>query len=141
MTDTYLEPSEESAAALFSRQLDGPLLMLNLLRLRPLADYSANPELAPATPVSGREAFQAYIDHTLPFLQASGGELSFLGEGGRYFIGPQAECWDLVMLVRQNSLADFLGFASNPEYLQGLGHRSAALADSRLLPLVQCPVS
>ena len=28
-------------------------------------------------------------------------------------------------------------FASNQEYLAGIGHRTAALEDSRLLPLVE----
>ena len=28
-------------------------------------------------------------------------------------------------------------FASNPEYLAGIGHRMAAIKDSRLLPIVQ----
>jgi hypothetical protein len=41
------------------------------------------------------------------------------------------------MLVRQNSLSDFMAFASNQEYLAGLGHRTAALEDSRLLPIVE----
>ena len=60
----------------------------------------------------------------------------FLGAGGTYLIGPPEEHWDLVMLVRQNSLADFMAFASNPAYLAGLGHRTAALEDSRLLPTI-----
>jgi hypothetical protein len=30
-----------------------------------------------------------------------------------------------------------MAFASNPEYLSGIGHRLAALEDSRLLPLVE----
>jgi hypothetical protein len=30
-----------------------------------------------------------------------------------------------------------VGFASDPEYLAGVGHRTAALEDSRLLPLVE----
>jgi hypothetical protein len=30
-----------------------------------------------------------------------------------------------------------MAFASNQEYLAGLGHRTAALEDSRLLPLVE----
>ncbi|MCB0227427.1 MAG: DUF1330 domain-containing protein, partial [Anaerolineae bacterium] len=81
--------------------------------------------------------YQKYIDHTLPFLKESGGELVFLGKGGQYLIGPQDEQWDLVMLVRQNSLADFMAFSSNEEYLAGIGHRTAALEDSRLLPIVE----
>jgi hypothetical protein len=122
--------------ALFTRNIEGEVVMLNLLRFREVADYSANPELAPPEQISGRAAYQKYIDHTLPFLKASGGDLIFLGAGGKYLIGPQDEQWDLAMLVRQNSLADFMAFASNQEYLAGMGHRTAAIEDSRLLPLV-----
>jgi len=39
------------------------------------------------------------------------------------------------MLVRQASVASFLSFAGNERYLAGLGHRVAAIEDSRLLPL------
>jgi uncharacterized protein (DUF1330 family) len=135
MGENYLEPSAESAAALFSRQLDGDVVMLNLLRLRNTADYSSCPVLAPENPISGRAAYQKYIDHTLPLLQRSGGDLLFLGAGGNFFIGPQDERWDLAMLVRQKSLQAFVAFASDSEYLAGVGHRTAAVEDSRLLPL------
>jgi hypothetical protein len=137
MTEHFLEPTQESGAALFSRNITGEVVMLNLLRFRDVADYSANPELRPGEPISGREAYQKYIDHTLPFLRESGGDLVFLGEGGKYLIGPQEEQWDLVMLVRQASLSNFMAFASNQDYLAGIGHRTAALEDSRLLPLVE----
>ena len=137
MTESYLEVSQEAGAALFKRNITGEIYMLNLLRFRDVADYSANPELAPSEPITGAEAFQKYIDHTLPFLRESGGDLVFLGDGGKYLIGPQDERWDMVMLVRQNSLSDFMAFSSNKEYLAGLGHRTAALEDSRLLPLVE----
>ncbi|MGL6160740.1 DUF1330 domain-containing protein [Microbulbifer sp.] len=135
MKENYLEPSAESAAALFSRKLDGEVVMLNLLRFRDTADYSGCPQLAPKTPISGRFAYQKYIDHTLPLLRRSGGELVFLGEGGEFFIGPQDERWDMAMLVRQKSLQVFVAFTSDPEYLAGMGHRTAAVEDSRLLPL------
>jgi len=137
MTERFLEPTQESGAALFSRNISGEVVMLNLLRFRDVADYSASPELAPSEKISGREAYQKYIDHTLPFLRESGGDIVFLGEGGKYLIGPQKEQWDLVMLIRQKSLADFMAFASNQEYMAGIGHRTAALEDSRLLPLVE----
>jgi hypothetical protein len=44
------------------------------------------------------------------------------------------------MLVRQSSFASFIAFASNQAYLAGIGHRVAALEDSRLLPIVQAQV-
>lgn len=84
----YLEPTQESGRAFIMRQLTGNVVMLNLLRFRETADYSATPELAPEQPISGAEAFQLYIDHTLPLLRESGGELIFLGAGGPYLIGP-----------------------------------------------------
>jgi predicted RNase H-like HicB family nuclease len=134
-TPRYLEPTQQSGRALVMRQIPGNVVMLNLLRFREIADYSATPELAPNTPISGAAAFQRYIEHTLPYLRETGGDLLFLGAGGAFLIGPQAERWDMVMLVRQDSVESFLAFASHQAYLAGMGHRTAALEDSRLLPL------
>jgi hypothetical protein len=138
MRTNFLQPTQQSGAELFRRNITGEVIMLNLLRFKTTADYSATPVLAPETPITGREAFQRYIEHTLPFLRQSGGELTLLGCGGPFFIGPADERWDAVMLVKQDSLASFMAFASNEEYLAGIGHRTAALVDSRLLPVVEC---
>jgi hypothetical protein len=61
----------------------------------------------------------------------------FLGAGGTFLIGPADERWDMAMLVRQRSVESFIAFNSNAAYRAGLGHRLAALEDSRLLPLVE----
>ena len=139
MTQRYLEPTQESGKALFSRQIEGAVIMLNLLRFRDVADYSSTPDIAPSEPISGRKAYQKYIELTLPFLTATGGEIVLLGDGGPYLIGPTDEHWDLVMLIRQHSLQDFMFFSTNEDYQVVLGHRIAALEDSRLLPIVQFP--
>lgn len=138
-TVSYLEPTQEAGRALVQRGLTGPIVMLNLLRLKDVADYSAHPDLAPAAAISGAEAFDRYIDHTLPFLRETGGDILFLGRGGSFLIGPADEAWDLAMLIRQSSVASFLAFASHAGYLAGLGHRTAAVEDSRLLPLSETP--
>lgn len=135
--ERYLWPSQEAGKAFFMRGIKGEVVMLNLLRLREIADYSANPELAPDIAISGAQAYQLYIDHTLPFLKKSGGEILFMGAGGPFLIGPEAERWDLALLVRQQSVEAFMAFETNDAYLAGIGHRTAALADSRLLPLVE----
>jgi len=135
MKNKYIDVTQEAGAALFRRNIQGEIVMLNVLSFREVADYSQNPELAPKKEISGAEAFQKYIDHTLPLLKKTNGDIEFLGKGGSYLIGPQDEAWDFIMLIRQNSLADFMSFSSNEEYLQGLGHRTAAIEDSRLLPL------
>lgn len=137
MSTPYLEVTQEAGRAFVMRGIKGSVVMLNLLRLREVADYSASPELAPAEPISGAEAFQRYIDHTLPYLHETGGELVLLGSGGPYLIGPADERWDVAMLVRQASVESFLAFSSHAAYQAGLGHRAAAIADSRLLPLTE----
>ena len=134
--ETYLDPTQDQGRALFSRGIIGSVVMLNLLRFRAIADYAATPSLKPDAPISGEEAYGLYMEHTLPHLKASGGGLLFYGRGGDFLIGPSEERWDAVMLVRQSSLQSFLEFASNQGYLSGMGHRTAALEDSRLLPLV-----
>lgn len=131
----YPNPSQEAGRAFLLRGIVGEIVMLNLLRLREVADYSAHPELAPPEPISGARAFDRYITHTLPFLTASGGEVLFYGDGGLFLIGPAGERWDRALIVRQSSAETFMAFAQNDAYLAGLGHRAAAIEDSRLLPL------
>ena len=132
----HLEPTQENGRLFVSRRLSGPVDMLNLLRFRDTADYSGHPALAPAEPISGAEAYRRYMAHTRPFLEAAGGELLYMDSGGPPLIGPVEERWDLCLLVRHRSSEAFLSFASNRDYLAGIGHRIAALQDSRLLPLV-----
>lgn len=133
----YLDPTQAAGRAFMMRGISGPVVMLNLLRFRAVADYSASPEIDPGEPISGEAAYDRYVEHTLPFLRESGGELMFMAEGGPFLIGPESERWDRAMLIRQSSVESFIAFASDEAYLTGIGHRTAALEDSRLLPLVE----
>jgi len=133
----YLMVTQEAGRDFVMKQIQGSIVTLNLLRFREIADYSATPDLIPNEPISGKKAYQFYIEHTIPFLTKSGGEILFMGEGGNFLIGPTNERWDAVLLIRQNSVSSFLAFESNQDYMKGIGHRTAALEDSRLLPLVE----
>lgn len=137
MEKKYLTPTREAGRDFIMRNIQGNVVMLNLLRFRDYADYSETPELAPAEPISGEAAYQRYITHTLPYLEQSGGEILFMGKGGSFLIGPTDERWDAVLLIKQHSVDRFLAFESNENYMKGIGHRTAALEDSRLLPLVE----
>jgi hypothetical protein len=140
MTDTtrpaYLDVSPDAVRALFTRAPNGPVVMLNLIRLRAVAMYAESGS-AQTEPITGRAAFDRYIDGTLPILRESGGDLIFLGTGSGFLIGPPDERWDVVMLVRQKDLQTFLTFAANPAIQAALVHRTAAVEDSRLLPLIE----
>ncbi|MFO0510033.1 MAG: DUF1330 domain-containing protein [Gammaproteobacteria bacterium] len=134
---TYLDPTPEQGRDFFLSGLSGAVTMLNLLRFREIADYSGHESLAPAAPITGAQAYRRYMEHTMPFLTASGGELLFYGDCKGFLVGPADERWDAAMLVRQSSVQSFMAFATDQDYLAGIGHRVAALADSRILPLSQ----
>ncbi|MBK8196894.1 MAG: DUF1330 domain-containing protein [Acidobacteria bacterium] len=131
----FLYPTQEAGRRFVMSGRGGPILMLNLIRLRTVADYSADPHLAPPAPISGRQAYDLYVAHTLPFLEASGGGLDLIADGGDWLVGPVDERWDIAMLVRQKDMETFLAFEQNAAYLAGIGHRTAAAEDTRLLPL------
>jgi uncharacterized protein (DUF1330 family) len=131
----FISPTPESIAALMARNIDGPVTMLNLIRFREIADYSDSPDLAPNEPISGQQAYEICSGHTLPLLAEAGGEVLFVGTGGPLLIGPEEAQWDRVLLVRYPNLGAFLSMTQSPNYAAGGGHRTAALADSRLLPI------
>ncbi len=131
----YITPTSESIAALIGRGLTGPVRMLNLLRFRDEADYSASPGLAPDEPISGAEAYAIYSAHTIPLLTNVGGKVIFVGDGGPLLVGPPDVVWDQVLIVEYPTIDAFLAMTQDARYAAGAGHRSAALADSRLLPM------
>lgn len=131
----HVEPTGDQVHDLVDRGLEGPVEMLNLLRFREVADYSRSPQLAPDEPISGAEAYAEYSRHTMPRLAEAGAEVVWMGRGGPPVIGPDDERWDLALLVRYPGVEAFLSMTSDPRYLAGVGHRTAAVEDSRLVPL------
>lgn len=133
----YINATQEAAQAFFSRQIEGDIVMLNLLKFREVADYSHAPELAPDNQLSGKEAYQLYIQHVTPLLDQAGSEILFTGKANKFLIGPEYEVWDAVILVRYVSVERFVGFFRSEAYQAIAGHRGAALEDSRLLPVIE----
>lgn len=131
----YIYPTYEAGKNLAMKNIEGAIINLNLIRLKEVADYAQFPELAPTTAISGYDAFMKYVKLTQPFLEQSGSELLFIGKGDHFLIGPEAEKWDLCLLIKQKSVQDFFAFEQNDAYMQITGPRLAAVADARLLPL------
>lgn len=119
-------PTEQQLASVVSSKDEGPVLMLNLLRFKPMADGIDEG-------VTGAEAYARYSAATEPFLRAVGGRLRAALAPQQTVIGPAESEWDLVLLVEYPSRAKFLEMAADPEYQQIHAHREAALADSRLI--------
>lgn len=135
MSTYHIHANQETGKAFFMRGIPGPVVMLNLLKFKDVADYSGSPELTPNDEISGKEAYTLYMQGVGPLLEAAGGEVLFRGKGGSFLIGPESESWDLVLVVKHASVQKFMAFAQDEAYLKIAGHRTAALQDSRLLPM------
>ncbi len=135
MSESYIKVTEEAAKDFFSKKHTTPIVMVNLLRFREIADYSSSPELAPETEISGEDAYRHYMQAVMPMLSKINSEVIFSGKADQFLIGPLEEKWDAILLVKHLDMKDFLAFASDQSYLNIAGHRTAALADSRLLPV------
>jgi len=131
----FIHPQKGQAEQYFMNPPAGPIVMMNLLRFRKTADYSKQPNLALDVPTTGKKAYEKYMLHTLPLLKKAGSEVVFFGDARAFLIGPQEEKWDAALLVKHASAQSFMAFAADKTYLMTSGHRDAALADSRLLPL------
>lgn len=132
----YIETDFEKGKKFFIEYMDkGVFHMMNLLKFKSIADYDQFPELKPASDISGEKAYQIYIREVLPLLEKAGSKLVFQGKSGDFVIGPDEEKWDMMLLIQHKSAKAFVSFADNPAYKKIAGHRTAALLDSRLLPL------
>lgn len=140
-SESYIDATPESGKAFLDLNIKGAVTMLNLLKFREKADYSQAKHLAPSSSISGKEAYQIYINHVKPLLLKVGAEIIYFGKGGRFVIGPKDEVWDAVIMIKHQSVEKFMAFARDEDYVKIAGHRGAALADSRLLPSTQFPDS
>lgn len=113
MPETYINPSRAQLEALLQLDLDGPLVMVNLLKFKP---------------DGGAEAYARYAEQAAPFLAKTGAKVRYLGRVAATVIG--GEEWDEVILVEYPSKAAFFEMTQNPDYPGGV--RAGALLDSRL---------
>ena len=115
----------------------GKVVMLNLLNFKAKADYTDNENMKPENNITGAEAYKLYMKHTQPCIRKAGSKLLFSGTSNSFLIGPKSEKWDMMLLVEHASVEKLMEFEMDKEYLKTAGHRTAALEDSRLLPIAE----
>lgn len=124
-----INPSRERFAAFRDLPDDGPIHMLNLVRLRERAAYEDGRE------ASGAEAYRAYAKESGPIFSRLGGRQFWIGKFELTLIGPADEVWDLVFIAEYPNAAAFVAMIRDPAYQEAAKHRTAAVADSRLIRL------
>lgn len=130
-----IEPASMVGFFIDMKQLpqDSPVIMINMLKYHEQAVYEEGNDLPPA---SGE---QVYLERYM----AKAGE-SFEGNGIKYYmnsvgdslIAPPGEEWDAVLLVYYPSVTTAMDVLGEDSYLAIVKHRTAALLDSRLFPVV-----
>ncbi len=119
-------------AALASVPAGVPVTMLNLLRFREQAEYPGQ-----ASELSGREAYEIYKQNAVQHIEAIGGKVVMQARTPAAIIAPEGEQWDEMLLVWYPSIAAFVSMVMNPGYQAFTVHRTAALADARLIATVE----
>jgi uncharacterized protein (DUF1330 family) len=127
-----IHPAREALLDLTRLPDSDPVVMLNMLRFRAQAEY---PDGSGHAPCSGREAYRRYTKEATRHFEPLGGRLVWLGQVERILIGPEQEFWDEVFLAQYPSRRAFIRMVSDPDYIATTVHRTAALADSRLIAM------
>lgn len=122
----FIDPDRDSFRQFAEKKIDGPVHMLNLIKLREKAAYQDGRE------ASGAEAYKAYSAASAAFFQKVGGEILWRGVPQFPLIGPSDEVWDLGFIAAYPSKDAFLEMVKDEGYQAVVFHRQAAVETSRL---------
>ena len=134
MSDGYIDPDRQAWEIFKSLPADQPIQMLNLVRVKPKADYPADhPDHG--KDISGLDAYRAYGRTTAAIFARVGGRQIWAGKPQVVVTGPRAETWDLAFIAEYPTSRAFIEMIRDPQYREFVKHRTAGVADSRLLRL------
>mgnify|MGYP006186248423 CR=1 FL=1 len=103
--------------------------MINLLKFKEKAVYEDGRE----TDLTGREAYAIYKDAFQALVKDSGAAMVWHAPMECVVTGPQGE-WDEAFVMGYPNSGVFMAMVKNEEYIRDVvPHRSAAVADSRLI--------
>ena len=134
MRDAYIDPDRQAWEIFKSLPTDQPIQMLNLVRVKAKADYPADhPDHG--KDISGLDAYRAYGRTTAHIFARVGGRQIWAGKPQVMVTGPPDEAWDLAFIAEYPTSGAFLEMVRDAQYREFVKHRSAGVADSRLLRL------
>ncbi|HEX7758340.1 MAG TPA: DUF1330 domain-containing protein [Caulobacteraceae bacterium] len=129
-----VDPSRAQFDAFKALPRDTPIQMLNLVRLKPWADYPADHPDHGKT-ITGLEAYRAYGRTSAEVFARVGGRQIWAGRPETVVTGPADEHWDLAFIAEYPGAGAFLAMVTDPDYREHVKHRTAGVADSRLIRL------
>lgn len=129
---SFIDPDREAWEIFKSLPKGERIQMLNLIKLKPLAEYpEGHPEHGKGR--TGLEAYRAYGRTTAHIFQRLGGRQVWAGKPQVTVTGPRSEAWDLAFIAEYPNSEAFIAMVRDPEYRDLVVHRTAGTADSRLV--------
>ncbi len=123
MQEKYLGIEKEQFNAFMALEIDGALLMYNLLKYK---------DQVGETGKTGFQVYREYLRVTTPFFEKANANIVFKGKPVFTLIGPsEKEYWDEILIVKYETKEDFLGMITAEGYPSAI--REQALLDSRLI--------
>jgi uncharacterized protein (DUF1330 family) len=133
-----IDPTRPQFDAFKALPRDTPIHMLNLIRLKVLADYPpGHPDHGKG--LTGLDAYRAYGRTSAEIFAKVGGRQIWVGRPESVVTGPPDERWDLAFIAEYPNAGAFLAMVTDPAYREHVKHRTAGVEDSRLIRLA--PVS
>ena len=132
----YINPTKQQIETFNALDLKEPILMLNMLKFRDVADY---PEDSPfhGKGMTGQQAYMEYAKLITPMLEKIGAKMAVFGIAEATLVG-RDEAWDEIFMMHYPAAGLFLEMATNKEYMEHVQpHRTAAVLDSRLIRVKQ----
>ena len=117
-------PHPQQAMEFFGAPEEGPFVMVNLLKFKPLAQYADGSD----SHLTGAQAYARYGAEVSKLVEGLGGAITYSGRVTGLMIGEVEDLWDMVALARYPSLEAFKTMALSPAMQAIEHHRSAGLA-------------
>jgi uncharacterized protein (DUF1330 family) len=129
-----IDPTRPQFDAFKALPRDEPIQMLNLIRLKSMADYPED-HANFGQGMTGLDAYRAYGRTTADVFARVGGKQIWAGRPETVVTGPTDERWDLAFIAQYPSAGAFLAMVTDPGYREHVKHRQAAVEDSRRIRL------
>ncbi|MDP1630652.1 MAG: DUF1330 domain-containing protein [Caulobacter sp.] len=127
-----IDPTRAQFDAFKTLPRDQPIQMLNLVRLRALANYlEGHPNHGKN--LTGLDAYRAYGRESAHIFKRVGGKQIWAGRPDVVVTGPTDERWDIAFIAEYPGAGAFLEMVVDPDYREMVKHRQAAVEDSRLI--------
>ena len=121
--ENRMMPSPEQVKEFLGSGIEGPIVMVNLLKFRERAAYPDGRD----ADLSGAEAYARYGEGVRPLLEACGGRIRFSGAVAGLLLGRAEPLWDMVALAEWPSPQVMVKVTSSEAYREIAVHRDAGL--------------